>query len=113
MNRTTPVSTQPLEDLDQLEEFLAGRYQEGKPETEFRFGPRNRKPNRLTIGRVAGILNPPERGVISDLAFGGKNLGWLYVAECGRLFRRSVKVTGAAVGSPTKPPKPPLGGREI
>ena len=53
-----------------------------------------------------------ERGVISDLAFGGKNLGWLYVAECGRLFRRS-PVTGAAVGSPYQPPKPPLGGREI
>ena len=36
MNRTTPVSTQPLKDLDQLEEFLERRYQEGKPETEFR-----------------------------------------------------------------------------
>jgi inositol oxygenase len=36
MNRTIPVSTQPLEDLDQLEEFLERRYQEGKPETEFR-----------------------------------------------------------------------------
>jgi inositol oxygenase len=36
MNRTKPVSTQPLEDLDQLEEFLERRYQEGRPETEFR-----------------------------------------------------------------------------
>jgi enterochelin esterase-like enzyme/sugar lactone lactonase YvrE len=59
-------------------------------------------------GRVAGILNPPEHGAISDLAFAGKNLDWLYVAESGKLFRRSVKVTGAAVGSPTKPPQPPL-----
>jgi inositol oxygenase len=36
MNRTTPVSAQPLEDLDQLDDFLERRYQEGKPETEFR-----------------------------------------------------------------------------
>ena len=36
MNRTTPVSIQPLEDLDQLDEFLERRYQEGRPETEFR-----------------------------------------------------------------------------
>jgi hypothetical protein len=66
--------------------------------------------NRIgnTFGRVAGIMNPPERGVISDLACGGKNLDGLYVAERGRLFRRSVKVTGAAVGSPTKPPQPRL-----
>jgi len=39
-------------------------------------------------GRVAGILNPPEHGAISDLAFAGKNLDWLYVAESGKLFRR-------------------------
>ena len=36
MNRTTPVSTKPLEDLDQLDDFLERRYQEGKPKTEFR-----------------------------------------------------------------------------
>src|SRR6204780_1172817 len=33
---TTPVSTKPLEDLDQLDDFLERRYQEGKPKTEFR-----------------------------------------------------------------------------
>jgi enterochelin esterase-like enzyme/sugar lactone lactonase YvrE len=59
-------------------------------------------------GRVAGILNPPEHGAISDLAFAGKNLDWLYVAEGGKLFRRSIKVRGAAVGAPAKPPQPPL-----
>jgi gluconolactonase len=59
-------------------------------------------------GRVAGILNPPEHGAISDLAFAGKNLDWLYVAEGGKLFRRPVKVTGASVAAPVKPPKPPL-----
>ena len=59
-------------------------------------------------GRVAGMLNPPEHGTISDLAFGGKNLDWLYVAEGGKLFRRSVKVRGATVGAPVKLPPPPL-----
>jgi inositol oxygenase len=32
----TPASAQPLTDLDQWEEFLEGRYQEGKSEAEFR-----------------------------------------------------------------------------
>jgi hypothetical protein len=59
-------------------------------------------------GRVAGILNPPEHGVVKELTFAGKNLDWFYVAEGGKLFRRSVKVTGAAVSNPTKPPKAPL-----
>jgi gluconolactonase len=59
-------------------------------------------------GRVAGILDPPEHGTIGDLAFAGKNLDWLYVTEGSKLFRRSVKVTGAVVGSPTKRFKPPL-----
>ena len=56
-------------------------------------------------GRVAQILNPPEPGGVSGLAFGGK---WLYVTEGGKLFRRPVKVTGAEAWSPVKPPKPPL-----
>ena len=59
-------------------------------------------------GRVAGILNPPEHGTVGGLAFAGKKLDWLYVSEGGKLFRRSVKVTGVAVDIPTKPPKPPL-----
>ena len=48
-------------------------------------------------GRGAGILNPPEHGVVTGLAFAGKNLDWLYVAEGGKLFRRPVKVRGVAV----------------
>jgi inositol oxygenase len=36
MNRTIPVSAQPLADLDHLDEFMERRYQEGKSETEFR-----------------------------------------------------------------------------
>ncbi len=59
-------------------------------------------------GRVAGILNAPEHGVITGLAFAGTNLDWLYVAEGGKLFRRPVKVRGVAVDHPVKPPKAPL-----
>ena len=59
-------------------------------------------------GRVAGILNPPEHGAITDLVFAGKSLDWLYVAENDKLFRRSVKVRGTPVGAPAKPPKAPL-----
>lgn len=36
MNRTTPVSANRRENLDQLDEFLERRYQQGKSETEFR-----------------------------------------------------------------------------
>jgi len=59
-------------------------------------------------GRVAAVLNPPERGAISGLAFGGKDLNWLYASEGGKLFRRPVKVNGVAAWGPIKPPKPPL-----
>lgn len=59
-------------------------------------------------GRVAQILNPPEHERISSLIFAGKDLDWLYVAEGSKLFRRPVKVKGAAAGTPVKLPKPPL-----
>jgi gluconolactonase len=59
-------------------------------------------------GRVAMILNPPEYGAITTLAFGGKEFNWLYVTENSKLFRRPVKVTGAAPWNPIKLPKPPL-----
>lgn len=59
-------------------------------------------------GRVATILNPPEHGAIADLAFGGKERNWLYVAEDNKLFRRQVKIAGTDVANPIKPPKPPL-----
>jgi hypothetical protein len=57
---------------------------------------------------VTGILNPPEDGVVTELTVAGKNLDRLYVAEGGKLFRRSVKVAGATVSNPRKPPKAPL-----
>lgn len=59
-------------------------------------------------GRVATILNAPEPGEIKVLTFAGNDSTWLYVAENDKLFRRPVKVHGTSVGSPAKPPKPPL-----
>jgi enterochelin esterase-like enzyme/sugar lactone lactonase YvrE len=59
-------------------------------------------------GRVAQILNPPEPGAITSVAFGGKDLNYLYVTEGGNVFRRPVKVNGTPSWFPVKPPKPPL-----
>jgi gluconolactonase len=59
-------------------------------------------------GRLAAILNPPEHGTIAGFAFAGKDLSWLYAAEGGKLFRRPVKVKGAAPWTPVKLPRPPL-----
>jgi len=60
------------------------------------------------IGRCAQILGKPDVGAMTSIAFGGKDLNWLYVTEGGKLFRRAVKHTGVAAWSPVKPPKPPL-----
>jgi sugar lactone lactonase YvrE len=59
-------------------------------------------------GRVAAILNGPEFGAVSSLAFAGKDMDWLYAAEGNKLFRRPVKIKGVGVWSPVKPPRPPL-----
>jgi gluconolactonase len=59
-------------------------------------------------GRVAEILNPPEHGSITSLAFAGKDSDWLYVTENGKLFRRPVKVRGVPAWTVAKLPKPPL-----
>jgi gluconolactonase len=59
-------------------------------------------------GRTAAILNAPEHGNITSLAFAGKDMNWLYVSEGGKLFRRPVKVKGVTVAAPVKLPKPPL-----
>ena len=59
-------------------------------------------------GRTAEILNPPEHGGATALAFSISDPSWLYVAEGGKLFRRPVKVKGVAAWSPVKPPRPPL-----
>jgi len=60
-------------------------------------------------GRCAGILMKPEiAGTLSNIAFGGPNLNWLYAAEKTKLFRREVKSKGVTAWSPVTPPRPPL-----
>ena len=59
-------------------------------------------------GRVAAILNPPEPGSVSAIAFGGKDMNWIYVTEGAKLFRRPAKVSGVAPWTIAKLPKPPL-----
>jgi gluconolactonase len=59
-------------------------------------------------GRMAAVFNSPEHGGVSSVAFAGKKMDWMYVAEGGKLFRRPVKVTGVAAGTLVKLPKPPL-----
>ena len=59
-------------------------------------------------GRVAMILNAPEHGSVSAIAFGGQGRNWLYAIEGGKLFRRPVKVTGVAAWEIVRLPKPPL-----
>jgi YD repeat-containing protein len=59
-------------------------------------------------GRVAAVLNGPEFGAVSSVAFAGADMDWLYAAEGNKLFRRPVKIRGVAAWSPVKPPRPPL-----
>jgi hypothetical protein len=49
-----------------------------------------------------------EHGGVLTVMFAGKKMDWMYVAEGGKLFRRSVKVAGVSPGAPVKLPKPPL-----
>lgn len=62
------------------------------------------------IGRCAQLLNKPEFGAtpITNIAFGGPERNWLYVAQGPKLFRRQVKRMGVTAWEPVKPPKPGL-----
>jgi sugar lactone lactonase YvrE len=60
-------------------------------------------------GRCAGILSKPElSGAVSDVAFGGPERNWLFVAQNGKIFRREVKSKGVTAWQPVMPPRPPL-----
>jgi sugar lactone lactonase YvrE len=59
-------------------------------------------------GRVIEILNAPEPGVVTGIAFAGGTPAWLYAAEGDKLYRRPVKVAPAVVWTPVKPAKPLL-----
>ena len=59
-------------------------------------------------GRVAMILNPPERGPVTSVAFGGTGRNWLFVTVNGKVFRREIKVKGVPASVVATLPRPPL-----
>jgi sugar lactone lactonase YvrE len=59
-------------------------------------------------GRAAAILSKPEIGTVTGIAFGGKDLSWIYATEDGKLFRRPSLRKGIAAWVVSKPPNPPL-----
>ena len=60
-------------------------------------------------GRIAAVLNGPDYGPVSHLAFGGPGQAWPLVPPSGpTLFRRPTKVTGATPWTLIKPPQPAL-----
>ncbi len=59
-------------------------------------------------GRVCAILNKPTAATIANVAFGGPQLDWLYVAATDKLFRRKMRRRGVVSWSRVTPPKPRL-----
>jgi sugar lactone lactonase YvrE/predicted esterase len=59
-------------------------------------------------GRCGAIIAKPVPGDLGRITFGGKDLGWLYAIDGGKLYRREVKVRGVDLSTRMKPPKPPL-----
>ncbi len=59
-------------------------------------------------GRVNAILNKPQPGSLSNVAFGGPNLDYLYVTSGDKVFRRLAKRKGVNAWTVVKPPKPRL-----
>lgn len=59
-------------------------------------------------GRCAGIIAKPAGGPPRAMAWGGKDLDYLYAASGGALYRRPVKIKGVAAWAVVKPPRPPL-----
>ncbi len=59
-------------------------------------------------GRSAAILSKPEMGDVTGIAFGGKDMNWIYATEGGKLFRRASLRKGVGSWAVLKPVKPPL-----
>jgi gluconolactonase len=59
-------------------------------------------------GRTVGILNKPDRGDPSSVAFGSADLQTLYVTSGDKVFRRPIKRKGTLPWVATMPPKPRL-----
>ncbi len=60
------------------------------------------------IGRTVGILNKPQPGNASSVAFGGPGMNMLYVTSGDKVFRRWTKRKGTVAWLPVQPPKPRL-----
>jgi hypothetical protein len=64
---------------------------------------------RFSVQRSRGLRQPDRQTPpVGSFAFAGKDLNWLYAAEGGKLFRRAVKVKGAASWALVKLPRSPL-----
>jgi len=59
-------------------------------------------------GRVVAIVNKPQAGPLSNVAFGGPNLDTLYVTAGDKVFRRTIRRKGVSAGTLVKPPQPRL-----
>lgn len=59
-------------------------------------------------GRVNAILNKPQPGPLSNVAFGGPNLDYLYVTAGDKVYRRQAARKGVNAWTISKPPKPKL-----
>ncbi len=59
-------------------------------------------------GRVNAILAKPQPGSLSNVAFGGPELNYLYVTAGDKVFRRLAKRKGVNAWTVIKPPRPRL-----
>ncbi len=59
-------------------------------------------------GRVNSILNKPQPGPLSNVAFGGPNLDYLYITAGDKVYRRLAVRKGVNAWTVIKPPKPKL-----
>jgi sugar lactone lactonase YvrE/enterochelin esterase-like enzyme len=59
-------------------------------------------------GRVVGIVNSPQRGSLSNVVFGGRDLDWLFVTAGDKVFKRRVRRKGVVAWNPVTPPRPQL-----
>jgi sugar lactone lactonase YvrE len=59
-------------------------------------------------GRVNAIINKPQDASLSNIAFGGTDMQWLYVTSRDKVYRRHMLRKGAVSWNQVKPPQPHL-----
>ena len=59
-------------------------------------------------GRVNAIINKPQEASLSNVAFGGTDMQWLYVTSRDKVYRRHMLRKGAVSWNQVKPPQPHL-----